>query len=103
MQRAHPGLIRSGQSLSHINVVDLRQNMNINSDGSLISPPSHSAGQEARIAGGRGSNNRVTVDLLTSLLSLSSLLSPLLIVSHISHLTMSEVFNTPHSNSNPAN
>ena len=83
MQRASPGLIRSGQSLSHINVVDLRQNMNINSDGSLISPPpSHSAGQTgggggggARIAGGRGSNNRVTVDLLTSLLSLSSLSS----------------------------
>ena len=24
---------------SHINVLDLRQNMNINSDGSLISPP----------------------------------------------------------------
>ena len=85
MQRASHGLIRSGQSLSHINVVDLRQNMNINSDGSLISPPpSHSPGQAggsgdgARIAGGRGSNNRVTVDLLTSLLSLLSPLSSLL-------------------------
>ena len=41
MQRARQGLIRSGQSLAHINVLDLRQNMNINSDGSLIYPTSH--------------------------------------------------------------
>ena len=58
MQRAHPGLIRSGQSLSHINVVDLRQNMNINSDGSLISPPSHSAGQ----TGGGGARRGLQVE-----------------------------------------
>ena len=39
---------------------------------------------------GRGSNNRVTVDLLTSVLSTAcSLLSPVLIVSHISLLVMS--------------
>ena len=50
----------------------------------------------ARIAGGRGSNNRVTVDLLTSVLNLTqscllSLLSPLSSANCVSHLTSRHV------------
>ena len=93
MQRAYRGLIRSGQSLSHINVLDLRQNMNINSDGSLISQPSDSGG--ARIAGGRGSNNRVTVDLLTSQYSELSL-PPLSSANCVSQLTSRHVSPQHH-------